>query len=187
MMRPGRFPLTYDECRGCGSHESNLILARVVAERVAGAEEVLVVDLHTGHGVFGTYTLLSHVPLDHPDDAWLRQVFESCGTTAAVPHRTTPSGSARRSPTARSCSTLPAARWSRDSRGPTKVGVLQQGGSDMGLLDSVKSMFGGHKNEVKQGIDKAADVVDDKAGEHADKVQQGAEMAKDAVDKLPDA
>jgi hypothetical protein len=57
----------------------------------------------------------------------------------------------------------------------------------MGLLDSVKSMFGGHKNEVKQGIDKAADVVDDKAGEHADKVQQGAEMAKDAVDKAPDA
>ena len=40
---------------------------------------------------------------------------------------------------------------------------------------------------VKQGIDKAADVVDDKAGQHADKVQQGAEMAKDAIDKLPES
>ena len=43
------------------------------------------------------------------------------------------------------------------------------------------------RSQVKQGIDKAADVIDDKAGEHADKVQQGAEMAKDAIDKLPDA
>ncbi len=57
----------------------------------------------------------------------------------------------------------------------------------MGFMDSIKSMFGGSKNQVKQGIDKASDVVESKAGEHADKVQQGAEMAKDAVDKLPDA
>jgi hypothetical protein len=33
---------------------------------------VLVLDLHTGHGAFGTYTLLSHVAETHPDDAWLR-------------------------------------------------------------------------------------------------------------------
>jgi hypothetical protein len=57
----------------------------------------------------------------------------------------------------------------------------------MGLFDSIKSKFGGNKTQVKQGIDKAADVVGDKAGAHADKVQQGAEVAKDAVDKLPDA
>ena len=57
----------------------------------------------------------------------------------------------------------------------------------MGLFDSVKSKLSGNKSQVKQGIDKAADAVDDKAGEHADKVQQGAEIAKDAVDKLPDS
>lgn len=57
----------------------------------------------------------------------------------------------------------------------------------MGLLDSIKAKLGGNKETVKGGIDKAADVVDDKAGASADKVQQGAEMAKDAVDKLPDA
>jgi hypothetical protein len=57
----------------------------------------------------------------------------------------------------------------------------------MGIFDSIKSKLGGNKTQVKQGVDKAADVVDDKAGAHADKVQQGAEVAKDAVDKLPDA
>jgi len=57
----------------------------------------------------------------------------------------------------------------------------------MGIMDSIKSKMGGNKSQVKQGIDKAADVAGDKAGAHADKVQQGAEAAKDAVDKLPDA
>jgi hypothetical protein len=56
----------------------------------------------------------------------------------------------------------------------------------MGLMDTIKSKIGGNKTQVKQGIDKAADVVDDKAGQHADKVQQAAEVAKDQVDKLPD-
>lgn len=55
----------------------------------------------------------------------------------------------------------------------------------MGLLDTIKSKLGGNKAQVKQGIDKAADVVDDKAGAHADKVQQAAEVAKDQIDKLP--
>lgn len=56
----------------------------------------------------------------------------------------------------------------------------------MGLLDTVKSKLSGNKTQVKGGIDKAADVVADKAGDHSDKVEQGAEVAKDAVDKLPD-
>lgn len=62
---------------GDRTEESNRILAAVVGDRLAGAEEVLVVDLHTGHGAFGTYTLLSHVTEDHPDDAWLRRVFDA--------------------------------------------------------------------------------------------------------------
>ncbi|HUS41398.1 MAG TPA: Rv0909 family putative TA system antitoxin [Ilumatobacteraceae bacterium] len=57
----------------------------------------------------------------------------------------------------------------------------------MGFIDSIKSKLGGNKSQVKQGVDKAADVVGDKAGEHADKVQQGAEAVKDGIDKLPDA
>lgn len=57
--------------------ESNLRLGEIVATRLAGAVEVLVVDLHTGHGAPGTYTLLSHVVEGHPDDAWLREVFDA--------------------------------------------------------------------------------------------------------------
>jgi gas vesicle protein len=57
----------------------------------------------------------------------------------------------------------------------------------MGIMDSIKSKVGGNKQQAKQVVDKAADVVADKAGAHADKVEQGAEMAKDAIDTLPDA
>ncbi len=57
----------------------------------------------------------------------------------------------------------------------------------MGLLDKIKEMFGGHKEEVKSGIDKASDTVEQKVGEeHAPKVENAAETAKDAVDKLPE-
>jgi hypothetical protein len=56
----------------------------------------------------------------------------------------------------------------------------------MGLFDSIKSMFGGNKSQMKEGVDKAADVVASKAGEHADKVEQGAEVVKDAIDKIPE-
>ena len=34
----------------------------------------------------------------------------------------------------------------------------------MGFLDKAKGMVSGNKGQEKQGIDKAADVVDDKAG-----------------------
>jgi len=57
----------------------------------------------------------------------------------------------------------------------------------MGFMDKAKGMVSGNKAQVKKGIDKAADVADDKAGDHADKVQQGAKVAKDAVDKVDDA
>jgi hypothetical protein len=65
--------------------------------------------------------------------------------------------------------------------------VTAREGFTMGLLDTVKSKLGGNKTQVKQGIDKAADAVEDHAGSHADKVEKGADMAKDVVDKLPDA
>ncbi|HSP28081.1 MAG TPA: DUF2817 domain-containing protein [Ilumatobacteraceae bacterium] len=61
---------------GDRTEESNRLLAEIAAPRLADAEEVLVVDLHTGHGAFGTYTLLSPVPERHGDDEWLRRVFD---------------------------------------------------------------------------------------------------------------
>ncbi len=54
----------------------------------------------------------------------------------------------------------------------------------MGLFDKAKQAISGNKRQVKQGIDKAASVADDKAGAHADKVHKGARVAKDQVDKL---
>lgn len=55
----------------------------------------------------------------------------------------------------------------------------------MSFVDKIKGMFKGNKQQVEKGIDKAADVVDDKVPEqHADTVQDVAEKAKDAVDKI---
>ena len=58
----------------------------------------------------------------------------------------------------------------------------------MGLLDKIKEMLGGRKGQVKAGIDKASDTIEDRVGEkNAPKVEDVAEKAKDAVDKLPDS
>ena len=57
----------------------------------------------------------------------------------------------------------------------------------MGLLDKIKELLGGRKDEIKSGIDKGSDVIEKRVGdEHAAKVEDVAEKAKDAVDKLPD-
>lgn len=53
------------------------------------------------------------------------------------------------------------------------------------LLDKVKGLVSGNKDTVKGGIDKAADVADDKTGgQYSEHVDKGADMAKDQVDKL---
>lgn len=55
----------------------------------------------------------------------------------------------------------------------------------MGLLDKAKDLVSGNKDQVKGGIDKAADLVDDKTGnQHSDKIDTVADKAKDAIDKL---
>ncbi|WP_436789691.1 antitoxin [Yinghuangia sp. YIM S10712] len=69
----------------------------------------------------------------------------------------------------------------------------------MGLFDSIKNLDLGeikdkaadlaakHDDKIDQGIDKAADFIDDRTGhKHGDKVDSGAEKLKDAVDKLGD-
>ncbi len=55
----------------------------------------------------------------------------------------------------------------------------------MGMLDKAKDLISGNKGQVKDGIDKAADLVDDKTGQqHTDKIDTVAEKAKDVVDKI---
>lgn len=55
----------------------------------------------------------------------------------------------------------------------------------MGLFDKLKGAAKGHEDQIKQGIDKVADVVESKAPDSVDgKVEAAAEKAKDIVDKL---
>ncbi len=57
----------------------------------------------------------------------------------------------------------------------------------MGLLDSVKKALKGKGEQLESGIDKVADVVDDKTGgKHSDKIEGAADKAKDLVEKLDD-
>ncbi len=53
----------------------------------------------------------------------------------------------------------------------------------MGLMDKLKGLIGGNTDKVKQGLDKAGDMVDEKTGgAHADKI----DMAKDKAAGLLD-
>jgi hypothetical protein len=55
----------------------------------------------------------------------------------------------------------------------------------MGLMDTIKNALKGKGKQVESGIDKVADVVDDKTGgKHTDKIEGAAEKAKDVVNKL---
>ena len=57
----------------------------------------------------------------------------------------------------------------------------------MGLLDKIKGLLGGRKDQIKSGIDKGSGAIEKRLGqENAAKVENVAEKAKDAVDKLPD-
>jgi hypothetical protein len=53
------------------------------------------------------------------------------------------------------------------------------------LTDRAKEMASQNKDEVKEGIDKAGDTIDEKTGgKHAEHVDKGQDAAKDHVDKL---
>ena len=64
----------------------------------------------------------------------------------------------------------------------------------MGLLDKfkktaddVKDKAADHVDDIEKGIDKAADVIDDKTGhKHSDQIDKVADKAKDIVGKLDD-
>ena len=53
----------------------------------------------------------------------------------------------------------------------------------MGLLDKVKGLLGANADKVKEGVEKAGDMVDEKTdGKYADQV----DMAQDKVEELID-
>ncbi len=55
------------------------------------------------------------------------------------------------------------------------------------LADKAEDFVGDHKKQVKDGVDKAADVIDGKThGKQHDKIDDVADKAKDAIDKLND-
>jgi predicted deacylase len=74
---------------GDRTEESNLVLERLVTTRLAAAERVFVLDLHTGHGPWGAITLLSDQPPGSPQDSFLTGVFERVEATVDNPAATT--------------------------------------------------------------------------------------------------
>lgn len=57
----------------------------------------------------------------------------------------------------------------------------------MSILDRARHLVGKHDDKVKQGIEKTADVADDKTGgRYTEKIDTAADKTKDAIDKLSD-
>jgi predicted deacylase len=71
------------------TEESNVVLHRLVTERLAGVERLLTLDLHTGHGPRGEVTILSDQPPGSPQDAFFRSVFDRVEATTGNPDATT--------------------------------------------------------------------------------------------------
>lgn len=57
----------------------------------------------------------------------------------------------------------------------------------MGFMDKVKGMLGQHGDKVQQGLDKAAQVADQKTkGKYSNQIKSGTQKAKDAAEKYSD-
>ena len=55
----------------------------------------------------------------------------------------------------------------------------------MSIMDKARGLLGKNRDKAKGGVDKAADVIDDKTGgKHTDTIDDGAEKAKDVIDDL---
>lgn len=62
---------------GARDEPSTCRLRSIAQAHLSTADLVVAVDLHTGHGAFGTCTLLSHVPAGTVGDAWLQGCFSA--------------------------------------------------------------------------------------------------------------
>ncbi|HYI56959.1 MAG TPA: antitoxin [Microlunatus sp.] len=57
----------------------------------------------------------------------------------------------------------------------------------MGIFDKAKDLLNKHDDKVDQGIDKAAEIIDQKTGgQHTEQIRQGAQQAKDATGNAGD-
>ena len=55
----------------------------------------------------------------------------------------------------------------------------------MGMLDKIKELLGGNADEVKDGVDKAGDMVDDQTGgKQSDHIDTATEKAGDMIDDI---
>lgn len=61
---------------GDRTEQSTRIVASVVADRLGGVDHSLCVDLHTGHGAPGTYTILADSPPGSEAHRWLTARFD---------------------------------------------------------------------------------------------------------------
>ena len=80
---------------GDRTEEANSVLQSVLPPRLASAEKVLTLDLHTGHGSYGEIVLLSAQPPGSAQDRFLRAAFGPVEATKENPDATavTKSGS----------------------------------------------------------------------------------------------
>lgn len=62
---------------GAGPEASNLLVREIYREHAQAASDVLIVDLHTGLGEFGTYTLLSNHPEGSEEHEFLARHFDA--------------------------------------------------------------------------------------------------------------
>lgn len=69
---------------GDRTEESTAFIEQVVTDRLAGAQRVLTIDLHTGHGPRGQITFLSDQPPGSPQDEYLRARFAPARVEATV-------------------------------------------------------------------------------------------------------
>ena len=57
----------------------------------------------------------------------------------------------------------------------------------MALMDKIKALLKGRKNEIKGGVDNAGETARAKAPDkYDDKIDMATDKTKDAIDKLPD-
>ena len=57
----------------------------------------------------------------------------------------------------------------------------------MGLLDNIKGALKGNTDKVKDGIDKAANMIDEKTdGKYSDKIDMAADKVDDLIDRMAD-
>jgi len=55
----------------------------------------------------------------------------------------------------------------------------------MGIFDKIKGLAGDNSDKVKEGLDKAGDMIDEKTGgEHTDKIDTATDKIGDMLDDM---